>query len=122
MNINGIPAFDHKEEGCDLSLVLECTVDDALAMDTSRIVIATDEGDVVKTYAGYAKKHVTYDVAAKQVTLLCYLDTNGAGAAMAAFDQELTAEKMKNADLQAQVEEQAAAIEELASIIAEMEV
>ena len=121
MLINGIKATNSYVQGNQLFLVLECTADEALAMDTAHVKVTTDEGDLAEEYIGYAKQSVTVDANTGGVTLVCFHDEDGTGAAVNALASELIAEKAKNADLQAQVEEQALAIEELATIIAEME-
>lgn len=122
MLINGIKATHNYVQGDLLHLVLECTAEEALAMDTAHVKVTTDAGDLAQEYIGWAKQSATVDATTGRVTLVCYRDEDGAGAAVSALASELIAEKARNADLQAQVEEQAQAIEELAIIISEMEV
>lgn len=117
MKINGLTAYDYQSSGNDLALILGCGVNDALAMDTSIIEVKTDQGSVVETFAGYVKRSATVDAATGRVTLLCYLDKDGTGAAVDALAKELAASKAQNASLQAQISEQAAAIKELAALI-----
>ncbi len=122
MLINGIQATHNYTQGNQLFLVLNCTAEEALAIDTAHVKVTTDAGDLAEEYIGWAKQSVMVDANTGSVTLVCYHDEDGTGAAVNALASELIAEKARNADLQAQVEEQAAAIEELAAIIAEMEV
>lgn len=117
MRINGLTAYDYQSSGNDLALILGCGVSEALAMDTALIEVKTDQGSLVETFAGYAKRSATVDAATGRVTLLCYLDKDGAGAAVDALAKELAASKEANADLQAQLAEQAAAIRELAELV-----
>lgn len=118
MYINGLKGINNYIQGNQLILILECTADEALAMDTTHVQVATDQGDLAEEYFGYAKQSAMVDAVTGQVTLVCYHDTDGAGAAVTALGEALAAEKQKNADLQAQVEEQALAIEELAAMLA----
>lgn len=121
MQFNGIKCISYEVNGNELAIVAEGNVNDVLSVTSNHISFVTDEGDLVEEFFGYIKKSATYDVITGRVTLLCALDTDGHGATIAALGEALASEKAKNADLQAQVEEQAAAIEELAAIIAEME-
>lgn len=117
MLINNVKAYDYRKSGGELALVLGCSVDEALAMDSALLNVTTDDGDFVEAFAGYAKRSATVDATTGRVTLLCYLDSDGSGAAVAALAQELSAAKAENADLQAQIAEQAAAIRELAELV-----
>ena len=117
MQANGITAYDYHVNGAELVIVLSCTVDQALAMDTSKITIKTDQGSIVETFANYVKKSATLDVATNCVTLLCQLDADGSGSAVAALAQELAAAKTHNAALQLQLQEQAIAIRELTALV-----
>ena len=117
MKINGLIAYDYQSNGGDLALVLGCSVEEALGMGTSIIEVKTDQGSTVETFAGYVKRSATVDAVTGRVTLLCHLDTDGTGAAVDALAKELAASKAQNADLRAQLIEQAAAIRELAELI-----
>ncbi len=117
MQINNVKAYDYQMQGNTLALILGCTVDQALGMDTSRIEVRTDDGDLVEAFAGFAKQSATVDANTGRVTLLCQLDADGSGAALNALSQDLAAAKAENASLQAQLAEQAAAIRELAALI-----
>ena len=119
MKINNITAYDYYlQNENSLVLILGCSVDEALKIDTSLLEVKTDDGNLVEAFGGYRKRSAAIDIDTGRVSLLCYLDTDGSGAAVDALAKQLTAEKQKNADLQAQVEEQALAIEELAAMIA----
>ena len=117
MQINNVKAYDYQLQGSALALILGCTVDQALGMDTSRIEVRTDDGDLVEAFAGFAKQSATVDANTGRVTRLCQLDADGSGAALNALSQDLAAAKAENASLQAQLAEQAAAIRELAALI-----
>lgn len=110
MNINGVTAYDYTQAGNDLALVLGCTVDEALAMNTAIIEVRTDAGDLVETYAGYTKRSATIDAITGRVTLSLFAAGDGTAAAVDALAKQA-------ADMQAKLDKQAAAIEEL-SIIA----
>ncbi len=118
MKINGITAYDYSQAGERLDLALGCTVDEALALDASRIEVRTDAGDLVEAFAGYAIKSATVDAQTKRVTLSLVYDADGLGAGMSALAAENAALKARLDDAQAQLDEQAAAIEELAGIAA----
>lgn len=110
MKANGITAYDYSQSGDMLSLVLGCTVDEALALDPSRIEVKTDDGDLVEAFAGYAVKSVTVDAQTKRVTLSLVYDADGLGAGINALAAE-------NAKLKAQVSDQQAALLELGDLI-----
>ena len=118
MRINGITAYDYAKSGDALSLILGCTVDEALAFDASRIEVKTDDGDLVEAFAGYAVKSATVDAQTKRVTLSLVYDADGLGAGINALAAENAKLKAQVSDQQAQLDEQAAAIEELAGIAA----
>lgn len=118
MKANGITAYDYSQSGDMLSLVLGCTVDEALALDPSRIEVKTDDGDLVEAFAGYAVKSATVDAQTKRVTLSLLYDADGIGAGINALAAENAKLKAQVSDQQAQLDEQAAAIEELAGIAA----
>lgn len=118
MNANGITAYDYSQSGDMLSLVLGCSVGEALALDASRIEVKTDAGDLVEAFAGYAVKSATVDAQTKRVTLSLVYDADGLGAGINALAAENAKLKAQVSDQQAQLDEQAAAIEELAGIAA----
>lgn len=119
MRINGLTAYDcySPREG-RLDLVLGCTVDEALSMDCSRIEVRTDAGDLADAFAGYAAKSASVDAVTGRVTLSLVYDADGVGAGIDALARENLSLRKRLDDAQAQLEEQAAAIEELASIAA----
>lgn len=118
MKANGITAYGYSQSGERLDLVLGCAVDEALALDPSSIEIKTDDGDLVEAFAGYAVKSATVDAQTKRVTLTLVYDADGIGAGINALAAENAALKAQLADAQSQLDEQAAAIEELASMAA----
>ncbi len=72
MKANGITCLDNWVEGDgSLMLVLDCTADEALAMDTLTIDVTTDDGDLAERYVNYVKMCVTIDAETKRVTLRC---------------------------------------------------
>ena len=118
MKANDITAYDYAQSGDMLSIVLGCTVDEALALDASRIEVRTDDGDLVEAFAGYAVKSATVDAQTGRVTLSLVYDADGLGAGINALAAENAALKAQVADQQRQIEDQAGAIEELAALVA----
>ena len=118
MKANNITAYDYAQSGDALSIVLGCTVGEALTFDASRIEVKTDDGDLVEAFAGYAVKSATVDAQTKRVTLSLIYDADGLGAGINALAAENAKLKAQVSDQQAQLDEQAAAIEELAGIAA----
>lgn len=90
MQANGLKAYDYAANGPDLVIVLGCTMEEALAMDTASIEVRTDAGDLAEVFAGYSKRSATVDVATGRVTLSLYLDTEGAGPAVSALAGKVT--------------------------------
>lgn len=119
MRINGLTAYDCRSpRDGRLDLVLGCTVDEALSMDCSRVEVRTDAGDLADVYAGYAAKSASVDAMTKRVTLTLVYDADGIGAGIEALAQENLSLRKQLDDAQAQLDEQAAAIEELATLAA----
>lgn len=118
MKANNITAYDYSQAGDALSIVLGCTVGEALTFDASRIEVRTDDGDLVEAFAGYAVKSATVDAQTKRVTLSLVYDADGLGAGINALAAENAALKAQVADQQQQIEDQAGAIEELAAALA----
>lgn len=118
MKANGITAYNYAQSGDALNIILGCTVDEALALDPSRIEVRTDDGDLVEAFAGYAVKSATVDAQTKRVTLSLLYDADGIGAGINALAAENAALKAQVADQQQQIEDQAGAIEELAATLA----
>ncbi len=120
MKSNGIKALDYKAQGDRLFLTLsETSLDQITGMDTALLRITTDDGDLVEAFSGYRLTRVTYEAA--DGTFLAFLE-QGAGdttaAALAALTDALTAAEGKNKELQAQLNEQADALIELAGLLA----
>lgn len=118
MKANNITAYNYAQSGDALNIILGCTVDEALALDPSRIEVRTDDGDLVEAFAGYAVKSATVDAQTGRVTLSLLYDADGLGAGINALAAENAALKAQVADQQQQIEDQAGAIEELASLAA----
>lgn len=76
MNINGIPSNGYEAVGTDLYLKLNCTVDEALAMDVTVVEITTDTGDLAARGVGYVKTTVSIDAITGEVTLKCVKDNS----------------------------------------------
>lgn len=120
MKSNGIKALDYKAQGDRLFLTLsETSLDQITGMDTALLRITTDDGDLVEAFSGYRLTRATYEAA--DGTFLAVLE-QGAGdttaAALAALTEALTAAEGKNKELQAQLNEQADALIELAGLLA----
>lgn len=115
--VNGLAAAGVYEDGRMLEIrLVGASVEEALAMDTSLIEERTASGDLVGAWAGYAKRSATVDVATGRVTLACYLDIDGAGAACDALAKRNAVLEAANADLQAQLDELAGAFDELVAM------
>lgn len=72
MKANGITCLDTWVEGDGaLMLVLDCTADEALSMDTLTIDVTTDDGDLAERYVNYIKTCASVDAQTKRVTLRC---------------------------------------------------
>lgn len=120
MKSNGIKALDYQVQGERLFLTLaETSLEQITGMDTALLRITTDDGDLVEAFSGYRLTRATYEAA--DGTFLAVLE-QGAGdttaAALAALTEALTAAEGKNKELQAQLNEQADALIELAGLLA----
>lgn len=120
MKSNGIKALDYRVQGGRLFLALSDTsLEQITGMDTVLLRITTDDGDLVEAFSGYRLTRATYEAA--DGTFLAVLE-QGAGdttaAALAALTDALTAAEGKNKELQAQLNEQADALIELAGLLA----
>lgn len=115
MKVNNITSTDYRAIGDMLEIDFSCTVEEALGINPSIIEVCTDDGDFVESFVGYSKKSATVDAVTKKVTLTLVRGADGA------VINSMSAMQAQNNDLRAQVEEQALAIEELASMLAEME-
>ena len=71
MKANGITCLDNWVEGGALMLVLDCTAEEALSMDTLTIDVTTDDGDLAERYVNYVKTCASVDAQTKRVTLRC---------------------------------------------------
>lgn len=110
MKINNLTAYNYAETTDGLSLVLGCSIDDALALDPSRIEVKTDDGDTVEVFAGYAIKSATINATTKRVTLNLYYDSDGAGAGINVLAKQ-------NAELKSRLDDAESALIELASLV-----
>lgn len=83
MKANGITCLDTWVEGDgSLMLVLDCTADEALAMDTLKIDVTTDDGDLAERYVNYIKVCAVVDAETKKVTLRCAAATGDVAQAI----------------------------------------
>lgn len=89
MKINGKIAYDYTHAGNDLMLILGCTVDEALAMNTAMIEVRTDAGDLVETFVGYAKRRAAVDAITGRVTLELFTTGDNAAQAVDALNQKI---------------------------------
>ena len=72
MKANGITCLDTWVDGDGaLMLVLDCTADEALSMDTLTIDVTTDDGDLAERYVNFIKTCASVDAQTKRVTLRC---------------------------------------------------
>ena len=101
MLINGLKGIDNYTKDNQLILVLNCTAEEALTMDTSHVEVRTDAGDLAEEYFGYAKQSATVDAVTGYVTLTCYHDEDGAGASVAALGAKVSEMDKQANDTQA---------------------
>lgn len=72
MKANGITCLDYYGGGDgSLTLVLDCTAEEALAMDTLVVDIETDDGDLAARFVNMVKISASVDAQSKQVSLRC---------------------------------------------------
>lgn len=74
MKINGIKSNDYKIVDEELNIILVCTAEEALAMDTTIIKVTTDQGDLVEQFVGFIKISATVNAMSGEVTLKCVKD------------------------------------------------
>lgn len=101
MLINGLKGINNYTQGDQLFLVLDCTAEEALAMDTAHVKVMTDAGDLAKEYFGYAKQSASIDAATGYVTLICFHDEDGTGAGLNALGVKVAQMGKQNDDTQA---------------------
>ena len=125
MKLNGIGLVSYKEKANEVTFTLECGLADALALDGQKLTITSQDSDY-KVYAGYNVMSVGIQGEYTQMRAYRKLEPDTA-AAINAADANANAAiaradalAAENAELQAQVEEQAGAITELAEIVAGM--
>ena len=72
MKINGIKALDYQCQGDSLTLVLsETDFETVSGLNTARIEVRTDDGDLVAAHGGYALRAITYDKDKQTYTAAC---------------------------------------------------
>ena len=128
MKVNTIKALDYQAQGTQLVLTLaDTSLEQITGMDTALLRITTDDGDLVEAFSGYRVARVTYE--APDGTFRAVLE-QGAGdttaAALAALTEALAVTEGQNKALQqtvdaqqTQLNEQADALIELASLLTE---
>lgn len=128
MKVNTIKALDYQAQGTQLVLTLaDTSLEQITGMDTVLLRITTDDGDLVEAFSGYRVARVTYE--ASDGTFRAVLE-QGAGdttaAALAALTEALAVTEGQNKALQqtvdaqqTQLNEQADALIELASLLTE---
>lgn len=96
MLINGLKGIDNYTEDTRLILVLDATADEVMGIDTAHVAVTTDAGDVAEEYFGYVKQSAAIDMATGYITLTCYHDTDGAGAAVTALGKKVSGMSKQN--------------------------
>lgn len=91
MKVNNIKSDDYISLDGNLDIVLDCSVVEALGMDTSIIEVRTDDGDLVESFAGYIKKSATIDVITNKVTLHCFLPNDNSSEVLNTLLQQMQA-------------------------------
>lgn len=91
MKVNNIKSDDYISLDGNLDIVLDCSVVEALGMDTSIIEIRTDDGDLVESFAGYIKKSATIDAITNKVTLHCFLPNDNSSEVLNTLLQQMQA-------------------------------
>lgn len=76
MLVNGIKSNDYKTINEELNIILVCTAEEALAMDTTIIKVTTDQGDLVEQFVGFVKISATVNAVSGEVTLKCVKDNS----------------------------------------------
>lgn len=72
MKANGITCLDYYGGGDgSLTFVLDCTADEALAMDTLIVDVETDDGDLAARFVNLVKISASVEAQSKQVSLHC---------------------------------------------------
>ena len=127
MKANGITCLDYYGGGDgSLTLILGCTAEEALTMDTLTVDVTTDDGDLAARFVNLVKVSATVDAQTKQVSLLCAAATGDMAKAVsdivvkvadveqAAADAKATADSAKQAAEQAGADMQVAAFARIA--------
>ena len=76
MKANGITCLDYTEDASSVRFVLECSAEQALAMDTTQVDVTTDDGDLAARFVALVKVSATVSAADGKCTLLCAVSTN----------------------------------------------
>lgn len=103
MKANSFTCTDSRAQGTTLELDLSgVTAEEAIAADWSTIRVATDDGDVVEAYAGYAPLYAVTNAQTKAVTLRLFADPDGVSASLSALakdseDNKATAGELSDA-------------------------
>ena len=115
MRANDYTCTSYRDTGGGLELTLPgADPTGALGADWSLVSIATDDGDVAETFAGYAARSATVDAATGDVTLRL---VSGADAAVIGAVRRLAEE---NAALKAESSDVMDAIAELGDVAADL--
>lgn len=113
MKANGIKALDYQEAGEDLVLTLgETTLEDIIKMEEALLRISTDDGHPVEAFSGYHLARVIYEAGSGTYRVIL---KQGAADTTATALNALT---KALAEAEAQLNEQADALVELAGIVA----
>lgn len=121
MKLNGIKALDYQLQNAVVTAELtETTLEEIAAMDAALLKVETDDGDLVDAFSGYRFARATYEVSTGVFSASFEqgaADTTA--AALAALTEQLVAAEAQNKSLQAQLDEQADALIELADLLTE---
>lgn len=121
MKLNGIKALDYLFQNAVVTAELtKTTLEEIAAMDAALLKVETDDGDLVEAFSGYRFARATYEASTGVFSVSFEqgaADTTA--AALAALTEQLVAAEVQNKSLQAQLDEQADALIELADLLTE---
>lgn len=120
MKANNIKALDYSAQEKRLTLFLtETTADAVLGMDTGIITIATDAGDTVEAFTGYALRSVVVDASdhSKVTAVLSREAEDTTAKSLDALTSQLTETQAQTKSLQSANTDVMNALAELAGMV-----
>lgn len=111
MELNGIELISNFDKANETTFTLNCTMEEAFALNDSDMLTITNGGDIVKQYGGYEVCSVEQAGAYVRVRAVRHIDSNVATV--------ITAMSSNMEGVNARLDEQDAALMELAAIITE---